>query len=309
MDTVEARIRHLASGEAVPVDPVLWQALDDMGLSVESVDDTRVALAEPLELLDEARIRQAMPQGLPHMSALHIHWRVDSTNTWLLDQAGKTGFHGSVCLAEYQLAGRGRRGRTWVSPFGRNIYLSLGWAFPRQRSIAGLSLVAGMVVAGALRDLGLSQVGLKWPNDLLIASQKLGGILVEAAIARESQPVVVGIGINLSLDRRAAAGIEQPYTTVLEHVRLSRNQIVSRLANDLLPAFGLFAEQGFRPFASEWPTFDALEGEQVTILRGREQITGINRGIDNDGNLRLDTDHGIQAYNSGEVSLRPGDAQ
>lgn len=301
------RIRTLAAGEPLPETPDLLADLDELGL--ESIrGEGGVSLSEPLELLNEDRITSTLKDASPHHARTIVHWTIGSTNTWMLERADEPSFHGTVCLAERQEAGKGRRGRGWVSPFGRNIYMSTGWTLPRSTGIAGLSLTVGMVVAAVLRDAGLEEVGLKWPNDVLLGSGKLAGILVEmAAPTAVSHRVVIGVGINLRLDARDAARVDQPWSMVVGRIDVTRNELVSRLLDSMLPALATFSERGFEPFAAAWPEYDQLAGCRVRVLQGDRVIEGTNAGIDETGQLKLETSAGLQLFNAGEVSLRPAE--
>lgn len=295
-------VRHLAAGEAIAFDADLVGFLQDLGLEYRRTGH-QITLAEPPELLDADRITAAA--GAFGLGRLHVHFSIDSTNTWQLDRAADPDFHASVCLAERQEAGKGRRGRRWVSPFGRNIYMSVGWYVPRQQSLSGLSIAVGIALGAALRDAGLEQVGLKWPNDLLLAGGKLGGILVEVASPTASHHrVVIGCGINLRLDDGAASQVDQDFSTVLDHIDVSRNQLVVTLLDSLLPALQVYNEEGFGPFASAWSAYDALAGEEVVVKMADATVAGTNEGIDEAGNLKLLTSAGIRSFNAGEVSLR-----
>ena len=126
------------------------------------------------------------------------------------------GRSGLVCTAEQQTAGRGRRGREWISPFGRNLYVSTVWEFTQgAAALEGLSLAVGVAVAQALKGLGLPEVQLKWPNDIQHEGKKLGGVLLEMVgdASRQCQ-VVVGIGVNVAMPGAAANAIDQAWTDI-----------------------------------------------------------------------------------------------
>lgn len=304
---VQSFIQRLARGEPGPATAELAAALRELGLEFRTQND-QLCLAEPLELLDVARIGDGLSAVTrQQLSQLNIFWSIDSTNTWLLGRADDSAFHGSVCLAEQQLAGKGRRGRQWVSPFGRNIYLSLGWVMSTAGvGASGLSLVVGMCVASVLRGLGVNQVGLKWPNDVLISGGKLAGILVEmAASSRNQARMVIGIGLNLRLDARDAGRIDQKFSTLADYAAISRNLLASRLIDEIVPELTRFSQQGFSAYASRWNSYNLYLGKPVSVSLVNETIHGIDRGVDTDGNLQLETPAGVISLNAGEVSLRP----
>jgi BirA family transcriptional regulator, biotin operon repressor / biotin---[acetyl-CoA-carboxylase] ligase len=307
-----SRIRQLAVGEMQPAEPNLLARLTELGLEFELVE-AQVRLLAPLELLDQAGIVAGLQGAASNLlSELHLFWTVDSTNTYLLrfagahaEQPGGQIFQGAVCLAECQLAGKGRRGKHWVSSFGKNIAVSIGWRFALPpAAIGGLSLVAGMQVVKTLRALGVADVGLKWPNDVLLGKGKVAGILVEVVPTTGATDVVMGIGINFSLSAADADGIDQAWSVLPASAGLSRNQLCQALLDSVLPALAEFAETGFGPFAAEWPAYNLYRDQLVQVALGGQIIQGIDQGIDESGQLLLRTADGIRAFNAGEVSLR-----
>ena len=161
----------------------VWKQLgilrDQLGLNIHSVRGRGYKLPEKLELLDADRIRSLLANtSHDWISHIEIHDTITSTNSYLMEQASAVLQSGHVCLAERQSEGRGRRGRHWVSPFGSNIYLSLFWAYGlAPAALSGISLAAGLAVIRALRQLGVSDIGLKWPNDILVDERKISGML------------------------------------------------------------------------------------------------------------------------------------
>lgn len=310
MNETRSRIRELAEGAQLPAADQLTQHLDDLGLEYR-LEQGDVRLPSPLELLDRETILASVNSVV--RPELEVLWQVGSTNTFLMDRLqDEADCHGLACLAEQQTAGRGRRGRTWISPFGRNIYLSLCWMMRGGPSkLEGLSLVVGMVVVEALRSLGAKGVGLKWPNDLLLEggevlpNRKLGGILLEmAAPGPDSVGVVIGIGLNLALSDADSARIDQPHAVLADVAEVSRNALAGRLLTGLLDMLPAFSERGFAAFREAWPEFDVYRGQPVELLLGQKRVSGINAGVDGSGNLLLQTERGVATYNAGEVSLR-----
>lgn len=284
----------------------LTTELDALGLSWSATGD-RITLDDELELLDANRLYAELAAfARERLERVDVLWSVDSTNTWLLERAHDPGFNRRVCLAEQQVAGKGRRGRRWVSPFGKNIYLSLGWELPRRAgAVGGLSLSAGMAVVTALKEAGLGDVGLKWPNDVLVNGAKLAGILVEMAPPAPNRiPVVVGVGVNMRLDSPEMSRIDQPFSATAEQSDVSRNVLIARLLESLVVALETFERSGFSAFADRWPDFDVYFGQEVQVTVAGEPVAGIDRGIDENGNLLLESAAGVRAFNAGEVSLR-----
>ena len=285
------------------------RALGELGLDIYAVPGKGYRLASPLEWLDAAAIRAAMADDTRRLlSGLEIHTRLDSTNTYLMKHAAAGLASGHACLAEYQESGRGRRGRHWVSPFAANIYLSILWRFmldPAQ--LSGLGLAVGVGLSRALRAAGVSELALKWPNDVLCNGRKLAGTLLEMnGESFGASTVVVGIGINCRMPSTAGAHIDQAWTD-LEQVLVrpvSRNELAGHVLTHILRVLRDFQREGLAPFLDEWQRHDAARGKTVSLQLPNETITGIAAGIDQSGALLLSRNGMTHRYLSGEVSLR-----
>lgn len=230
---------------------------------------------------------------------------IDSTNQYLLEQIEKLE-RGTVCLAEYQTAGRGRRGRQWLSPFAGQVIMSLYWTVPRHVNLEGLSLAVGMAIADTLRQLGAVGVSLKWPNDVLLNYRKLAGILIEIANRSDGlHHLVIGLGINLALPHQKNA-IDQPWAELVEVLpNLNRNQLIVMLIKKLTDYLTRFQESGIdEAFKQHWLELDAYLGEEVNIISENHITTGIEQGIDERGYIKIATSAGMMCFNGGEVSLR-----
>ncbi|MDA0791350.1 MAG: biotin--[acetyl-CoA-carboxylase] ligase [Proteobacteria bacterium] len=304
-DTQQSYLRQLIESGHVPYrDEILSDCLA-LGLDVVHDRDV-VSLKTPVELLDPDLIRHYLSPGSD--VALQVFWSIDSTNTFLMSRSGVAERETyQVCLAEQQTAGRGRRGRQWVSPFGTNLYLSVARRFRREStSLEGLSLVVGMQIVLALRDAGVAEAGLKWPNDILLHGGKLAGILIEVGSpGRGDLYTVTGIGVNLGLSPAAASQIDQPFSTVPD-LGMSRNELAGRLLCSIFEGMEQFATNGFAPFRERWPDFNLYQGLPVTVLLGDQRVHGDDAGIDQQGNLRVRSASGLQTFNAGEVSIRRG---
>lgn len=279
-------------------------ALTDLGLTVESRTRVGYRLSQALERLDAERIRKTLsPLAAARLNAVSVVAMTDSTNTQLLTAGGAS--DPQVLFAEFQSAGRGRRGREWVSPFGANLYLSLAWTFagwPAQ--ITALPLAVGVACARALPNLpGLA---LKWPNDLWVKGRKLGGILIEQrGEAGADCRAVIGIGLNVAMQKSQARGVTQDWTSLHAEGRtVSRNHLAADLISRLVEALLAFEAKGFAPFAPEWLQHDATLGKKITVQQGVESLSGIGRGVDDDGALKLEVRGKLQRVLSGDVSLR-----
>lgn len=280
------------------------QGIQAWGIDIFRVQGKGYQLAEPLTLLDEREIQSQV------RNPVELHPIIDSTNQYLLDRISQLS-SGSVCLAEYQKSGRGRRGRHWVSPFGSNLYFSMYWRLDAGMAAAmGLSLVVGVAVVEALERMGLVGVKLKWPNDLYFNDRKLAGILVEmSGQAGGAANLVVGIGMNLSMQDKGK-NIDQPWTSLADVIggeHIDRNQLAIQLIRALDEALQQYEYTGMQDFVERWNRLDNFLGRQVRLLIGPNEIVGIERGIDPHGGVQLETSEGIKSYIGGEISLRKGD--
>ncbi len=257
--------------------------------------------------LEADLIRGRLSGRLPKMPRLNILDSIDSTNAEALRCVG-TAESGSVWIAEQQTAGRGRRGKQWISPEASNLYFSMLWKFSGDQSqLGGLSLAVGVVLGRVLGAHGVNGVELKWPNDVLIARQKLAGILIEMQIDTANQVwLVIGIGLNSDMAQESEAKIGHPWTDLaaqLENVP-DRNILVADLIAELSKSVESFQSEGFAPFELEWQQYDALEGRSVNVLAGDEVQNGIAAGVASDGALKLQTTQSLVSVYGGEVSVR-----
>lgn len=285
------------------------QRLGELGVEIHPVSGRGYRLASPLELLTLERVRSAMTaESLARLGQCELLFEVDSTNRRLLQQAALGAPSGYACLAEHQSAGRGRRGRDWVSPFGANIYLSVLWRFASgPAALGGLSLAVAVGAARALQEQGIDDVALKWPNDLLWGGRKLGGILLEVA-GEAAGPchVVVGIGLNVRMGN-AGSVIDQPWVDAetAQGGAVSRNVLAGRLLHHLLLVLGDYGQHGLAPWREEWMRLDAYRGRRVRLVfADTAAVEGIAAGIDETGALVLDCEGERRRFFSGEVSLR-----
>lgn len=288
----------------------LIQALIERGIDVRAVRGRGYCLANPLELLQQDRIAAELDAEIRYrVSAIEVHPWLDSTNAYLMRRANQGCSSGLACFAEAQSAGRGRRGRAWISPFAANLYFSLLWRFAASPpGLMGLSLVVGIAVARSLEKLGVQGIGLKWPNDVVWQRRKLGGVLLEFG-GESTGPchVVAGVGVNVAMPHQAAHAIDQPWVDV-EHIlgprAVFRNQLAGQLLSEVASACQRFECWGFRPFQEDWKRLDTTFGQPVVLTLLNQTITGIAQGIDDAGCLCLDTPSGPQRFSTGEVSLR-----
>jgi BirA family biotin operon repressor/biotin-[acetyl-CoA-carboxylase] ligase len=282
--------------------------LAEMGVQVLPVRGQGYRLAAPLELLDRDAILDGLPPELAaRLGAFQLPFAIDSTNLELLRQPASAQLR--LCLAEFQWAGRGRRGRSWQSPLCGQIPLSLAYTFAAlPADFSALGLAVGVMAASALRQLGAPEIGLKWPNDLHWRGRKLGGVLIEVR-GETGGPceVVVGVGINVNLATEALDQVDQPWTDlsrILGATRPHRNRIAQQLIVDLVRGLDVFADQGLAPFLADYAARDVLAGRVVRVEQNGQWREGAALGVDERGALRVRHQDGIRSYWSGEVSVR-----
>ncbi|GAB4353190.1 MAG: bifunctional biotin--[acetyl-CoA-carboxylase] ligase/biotin operon repressor BirA [Methylohalobius crimeensis] len=327
--SVEALIQHLADGKfhsgkkladtLQTSRTTVWksvQSLQALGLEIQAVKGRGYRLTHPWERLNAEQITASIqvPEACPP-PVVEVHDCLNSTNAHLLRTASLRPA-ASICLAEMQTAGRGRLGRNWVSPFGANIYLSLLWRFRRGESLGGLSLAVGVETVRVLRKLGLADLRLKWPNDILWQERKLGGILIEAITESQGQcVVVVGLGLNLRLPPGAADAIDQPWVdirTILgggasrpDLAVPSRNRMAGDLSSRLLALLNAYGSEGLTPWLEDWRRWNCVLGRRVTVdeIGQRYEATAVN--VTEEGSLVLRRDDGRRRLlAAGDVRLR-----
>lgn len=277
------------------------QTLREWGQDVFTVPGKGYCLPTVINLLSAERIIDLLEDK--RITVLPV---VDSTNQYLLDRMAEL-VSGDACVAEYQQAGRGRRGRHWVSPFGANLYLSMFWRLDQGPAAAmGLSLVIGIVMAEVLQRLGAEQVRVKWPNDLYLNDRKLAGILVElTGKTGDAAQLVLGVGINMAMRGSNASQIDQQWINLQEAgITIDRNKLAAELLNELRPSLQQFEAEGLGSFISRWHRLDNFIDRPVKLLIGEKQIFGIARGIDQQGALLLEQEGAITPFIGGEISLR-----
>lgn len=277
------------------------QTLRDWGIDVFTVPGKGYSLPEPIQLLDEEQISRQIEHG--RVTVLPV---IDSTNQYLLDRLSELQ-SGDACVAEYQQAGRGRRGRKWFSPFGSNLYLSMYWRLEQGPAAAiGLSLVIGIVIAEVLQSLGADKVRVKWPNDLYLQDRKLSGILVElTGKTGDAAQIVSGAGINLVMRRVESDVVNQGWISLQEAgISIDRNTLAACLIKELRAGFKLFENEGLAPYLSRWEKLDNFINRPVKLIIGDKEVFGISRGIDAQGALLLEQDGITKPWIGGEISLR-----
>lgn len=277
------------------------QTLRSWGIDVQTVAGKGYQLDAPMNLLNVDSVNKNIKGELATVIPV-----IDSTNQYLIQRISEL-TSGDVCIAEYQSAGRGRRGRQWISPFGRNLYLSMYWKLDQGPAAAiGLSLVVGVIMAEVLQKLGAEGVKVKWPNDLYLNDKKLSGILVElTGKTGDVAHIVTGIGINIAMSKNQNEAINQQWINLEQvGIKIDRNELACEITNALREAFVQFEKQGLSVFIERWKRLDNFMDRRVKLIIGEKEIFGIAKGINDQGALLLEQDGKIIPYIGGEISLR-----
>ena len=280
----------------------------ELGLDLFSVRGRGYRLASPIEFLDPALLARELRSTRVRLEVVD---EVDSTSTRLLALAAEGAPSGTCIAAEWQSAGRGRRGRSWVCALGGSLTFSLLWRFERGAAhLGGLSLAVGVAVARALAACGVERVQVKWPNDLVIDFRKLAGILVETSGEMSGPSVaVIGVGVNYRLAERVIDRIDQPVTDVAHcsSALPSRCDLLAHLLRELAMVLEEFERRGFTAVRGAWRTLHAYQGRRVRVMPPREAPFDAEvADIAPDGALLVRLDDGrVIALASAEISLRP----
>jgi BirA family biotin operon repressor/biotin-[acetyl-CoA-carboxylase] ligase len=280
----------------------------DLGLMAQGDE---IVLRADLELLSRSEITQKLSErSSGWLRDLAVHLVIGSTNQTLVQRSASRSIDGSVCLAEMQTRGRGRRGRAWFSPFAGNLALSMGIALDREmHDLGGLSLVVGLAAVDCLRTLGVNDLTLKWPNDILLGGRKLGGILIELKNhpGRSAGQIeaIIGIGLNIDVPVSVRQAIDQAITDlVTEGHSISRNLLASRLISTLFDYVKEFERVGFAPMRTVFNDNHLFHQKVCAIALGESVVTGRVAGVTETGEILLETASGTTAFGAGEVSLR-----
>ncbi len=281
------------------------KTLRSWGLNIETVTGKGYKLPHQINLLNRAVIKQQISDV-----NIIVEPVINSTNQYMLERIPSLK-SGDTCLAEYQSAGRGRRGRQWVSPFGCNLYLSMYWKLDQGPAAAiGLSLVVGIVIAETLNKISQEKVKVKWPNDLYMNDKKLAGILVElTGKTGDAAHIIIGIGINIGMNKNnieSSNTITQEWSSLRDEVEdIERNELSVNIIKALRESLVIFENEGLKPFLDRWFKLDNFLNRDVKLLIGNDIITGVERGINEQGALLLQKNNGeIIPYIGGEISLR-----
>lgn len=292
----------------------IWNALQDLdqaGVRLYKIRGRGYQLADPIEWLDRDLISKhagARSQAID----IQLIDVAESTNAMLMQRAMQV--DGAQCVvAEMQTQGRGRRGRVWHGALGGSLTFSLLWRFDFGVSqLSGLSLAVGVALVRALNALGYADIRLKWPNDLVHAYRKLGGVLIELqGDAMGPSTAVIGVGLNLRLPDTVKNKVDQAIVDLrtLDQTASGRNALMGTILRHMVEMLEQFESAGFEALSTEWEQAHAYHGKPVVIkMPDGAEIYGKVRGVAPDGALMLDTPSGERRFGSGEISMRPAPA-
>lgn len=316
----EALIKQLAAGQFVSGQQLGEQfgvsraaiskhvkGLKEMGLDVFRVTGKGYKLEAPIQLLEQEQINNRLAESASPAKA-DVYSIIDSTNDHLMRRLPNNIEKGQVCIAEYQSAGRGRRGRQWISPFGSHLYFSMYWRLDKGMSAAmGLNIIAALAVSDAIKALYNIDVQLKWPNDVYLDGVKLAGILIDLdGQALEPCHCVIGIGLNIKMPATSAEQVDQPWTDISQHLDepIDRNELVAEIIHQLCIRLAIHEVEQDPTIISQWQARDYFYNKPVRLISGEKEIQGICQGIDQQGALMLKINGELKAMYGGELSLR-----
>ena len=253
--------------------------------------------------LDKEKILSKLSNEFRSKVALEVFDTISSTNDYLLRKEKNKNKDIKICIAEEQTKGRGRRGKSWISPKFKNIYFSLN-SYLEKEDLSGLSIAVALSVSKVLTKINVMSL-IKWPNDLLVRNKKICGILIETAKVGELTKVVIGIGINVNMEYSEL--IDQEWTSIKLEKKQSvdRNSIITEMINQLCITLNKFEQEEFDYFLKKFTSLDLLKDKEFT-LKDKPNETFIGKGIDNKGLLIAQNlkDQRIVKFSSGEVSLK-----
>lgn len=268
------------------------------GLEVLFMHNKGYGLKTPIQLLNKDKIFKHLEHN--NINLIPV---VNSTNQYLLDNIQKLN-SSYACIAEYQTHGRGRFGNSWYSPFGVNLYISMYWKFRKNIYVIqnGLSIMVGIVIARILKQIGTSEVKIKWPNDIYVKNKKLSGILIE--LSKENIQAIIGIGININMSINQLLSNQQWISLKDVGINIDRNILAAIIINTLRKEIYIFEHQGLFPFMNDWLILDMYLNKKINLfLNDNTKIIGIGRGIDQHGRLLFEHDGKVTSFIHNRVSL------
>ena len=287
----------------------IWNAIkhaETLGIAIFSVRGRGYKLPQKVDFLDKNLVLSAVGEQREWFNLIILD-EVASTNTYLMQQ--KNIAHATCVAAHIQTKGKGRRGKTWVSQLGASLTFSLVWRFQcGAAALSGLSLAVGVALMRTLKDLDVNQAQLKWPNDLIVNTQKLAGILIELQGDLDGpSSAVIGVGINLNLSKSMYESIDQPTTDLYQVTNkvINQNILLGTLLKHLAEVLNCFEQLGFVGLRDEWLSYHAYQQQPVRmLLPNGTEVLGVVKNVADDGILLVETALGLQRFSAGEISLR-----
>ena len=295
----------LSRGSVIETSEIPGDLLQELNFYGIRVLEKTVSLPDEVELLDKCFIEDSI-SSLHWLERFEVESFVESTNTTLVERSLRQSVDGHLLISEVQFGGRGRRGRSWMSPYARNLAISLGMKLNRSAGeIGSFSLVVGVAVVDVLREVGVLELSLKWPNDVLLSRRKVCGILIELVPSDASFEVVVGFGVNIGSQALIVGAVDQEVADVYEQApNMSRNELAALLIKKIVQYGREFSKSGFFPFRKRWEKLNEFQGREVRISMPREIILGKCIGVNEVGCLLVDEGSRVREIYAGEVSLR-----
>ncbi len=286
----------------------IMHKLAELGIPVERNQGKGYRFTRPVQLLNKKQIWQNLSpqtqQQIPHFELVDT---LGSTNDTILRMIKDKKPSGTLLLTEHQTQGRARFGRQWHSPYAANIYLALYWRFIKDTSeLSGLTQAVACAVINALSKYGISELALKWPNDLYHSNKKLCSVLVDLTGESHScTDAVIGVGLNVSMCSQYNT-IDQPWTDLntITGQFTDRNELSRSLITDLYATLAQFDKEGFAPFVDQWASNDYLLNKPLAAFNTQEKISGTGMGLGSRGELLIETASGIVPFSNGSVRLQ-----
>lgn len=289
----------------------IWKhikTLRERGYKIESYTKKGYRLLASPDLLSPLEMEPLLKTKTFGKSYTYLE-SVDSTNTQAKQLALKGAKEGTVVVAESQVSGRGRIQRGWYSPYGKGIWFSVILR-PNFLPIEApkCTLMAAVALTKAFHELGLTNAGIKWPNDILINNRKLVGILTEMqASMEEIDYIIIGMGINVTTMEqdlpKEMAGIGTSF--LAEGLTISRKEVFAAVLKHLEAQYNEVIMEGFENTLNEWRRLNVVLGKEVQVKMPDSSYVGFADDIDEDGNLLVTKPDGTTSrVVAGDVSVR-----
>ena len=286
------------------------QTLKQAGYEIESHPRLGYRLKTRPDLLLPYEIRDILRTKIVGQKEIYYFADVESTNTEAKKQANLGCPEGSISLSEAQTKGRGRLSRSWFSPSGKGIWLSVVLRPPfNPHDAPKCTLMAAVAVTKAIQSMTGIECGIKWPNDILYQGKKIVGILTEMNAEIDAiNYIVIGMGINVNIKQQDFPDELTESATSLSVVAghtISRLSLLNAVLVELEQAYEEVVQYGFSKMLDEWRKLSITLGKKVNVIGSGKEFSGTAVDIDHDGGLLVQTEAGIERVLAGDVSIRP----